>query len=166
MHPPRIALLILLSAGLSGCSGIRDVQTFSYAGGQIRGGPIGYDHLPPAGGPYSPLWQACGVYARPVYPEYAVHSLARGAVWLTYRPTLSPADIDTLKAAIKDQPGAMLSPLDNQQPAVMLSAWNAQLALKSVNDSRLKRFIREYSGARGVPEAGKGCAGGQSATWE
>ena len=154
---------MLLAAALSGC-GIRDVQTFSYAGGQVRGGPIAYIQSPPAGGPYSPLWQACGVYAKPVYSEYAVHSLARGAVWLTYRSTLGLTDLATLRAAMTEN--MILSPRDGQRAAVVVSAWNAQLILDSVNDGRLKRFVRKYSAATDPPEAGQGCAGGQTRTQE
>lgn len=157
---PALPLLLLTA-----CSGqIKDVQTFSYLGNELRSGVIGYDRSPPAGGPYSPLWQTCGSYSAPIYPEYAVHSLARGAVWLTYWPTLSPADLGKLKDAISAQPNTLLSPLADQPAAIMATAWNAQLSADSVNDSRLRRFVQDYVNAKSVPEAGQPCTGGYGGT--
>lgn len=153
--------LLLLSA----CSGaIKDVQTFAYQGGVVRGGMLNYDHSPPAGGPYSPLWQSCGLYGAPIYPEYAVHSLARGAVWLSYRPSLSPEDLAALKDVVKDQPNVLLSPVDNQPALIMATAWNAQLSVDSVTDRRLRRFVQNYVDAGSVPEVGASCAGGYTGT--
>ncbi|UWX64316.1 DUF3105 domain-containing protein [Deinococcus rubellus] len=157
--------LLILPMLLSACSGqISGVQTFSYAGGDVRGGLISYDHSPPAGGPYAPLWQTCGVYTAPIYPEYAVHSLARGAVWLTYRPDLGPDDLATLQAALDQQPSVLLSPLDGQVAAVVATAWNAQLEAPGVNDSRLRRFVQRYTNTKSVPEAGQACTGGYAGT--
>ena len=123
---------------------------------------------PQPGGPYNPLWQTCGVYPQPIYPEYALHSLARGAVWLTYRPGLTPDELAGLKRLLQDQPQdqpwALLSPLSGQTAAVVVSAWNAQLQLDRADDKRLGRFIRQYANAASAPEAGKSCAGGYSGT--
>ena len=156
-----LILLTLLTACSSQISG---VQTFEYQGGEVRGGLIAYDQLPPAGGAYGPLWQRCGAYAQPIYPEYALHSLARGAVWLTYRPDLTPEQISTLREAVKEQPMALLSPLPGQHSAVMLSAWNAQLSLDNVDDHRLGRFIQIYAAAKSVPEPDAGCMHGFTGT--
>jgi len=160
--PRRLLILPLL---LSACSGqISGVQTFSYAGGDLRGGLISYDHFPPAGGPYAPLWQTCSSYDAPIYPEYAVHSLARGAVWLTYRPDLAPDDLAALKAALAQQPWVLLSPRGTQAAAVIATAWNAQLEVQGVGDSRLRRFVQRYASSTSVPEAGQPCAGGYAGT--
>ncbi|WP_420594689.1 DUF3105 domain-containing protein [Deinococcus sp.] len=156
-----LALLTLLTACSSQISG---VQTFTYKSGEVRGGLIAYDQLPPAGGAYGPLWQRCGAYAQPIYPEYALHSLARGAVWLTYRPDLAPEQLSMLREAIKDQPQILLSPLPGQPSAVVLSAWNAQLSLEKVDDGRLKRFIQIYAAAKTVPEPDAGCMNGFTGT--
>jgi Protein of unknown function (DUF3105) len=158
-----LALLLLLTA----CSNpLAKVQTFTYTGGDVRSGAIGYDRSPPAGGPYSPLWQNCGVYAAPIYPEYAVHSLARGAVWVTYRPDLSPDDLASLQNDLKGNAQALLSPHRAQSAPVMVSAWNAQLALDGAHDGRLGRFLGRYAGADSVPEAGQPCSGGYAGTQE
>ena len=174
-HPPpqfvslysmsRLALLAPLL--LTACSNsLEAVQTFTYGGGDVRSGAISYDRSPPAGGPYSPLWQNCGVYAAPLYPEYAVHSLARGAVWVTYRPDLSPGDLTDLQNTLGGNAQVLLSPQRRQVAPVMLSAWNAQLALDSSRDGRLKRFLGHYAGASDVPEAGQPCSGGYAGTQE
>ncbi|AWN22323.1 hypothetical protein DKM44_02950 [Deinococcus irradiatisoli] len=156
-----LPLMLLLSA----CSGsLKGVQTFSYSGGEVRGGLIAYDRLPPAGGPYGPLWQTCGVYGAPVYPEYAVHSLARGAVWLTYRPDLSSQDVAALTTGLGAEQDVLLSPLEGQGAAVIASAWNAQLSVDDAADSRLRRFVQKYRQASTVPEAGQPCSGGYAGT--
>ncbi len=161
----RLLAAALLALLLTACSArIDGVETFSYVGGDERGGLIRYDRLPPPGGPYNPLWQTCGVYPQPIYPEYALHSLARGAVWLTYRPDLAPGDLAGLKRLLQDQPQALLSPLSGQTAAVVVSAWNAQLQLDRAGDGRLRRFIKQYANAATAPEAGKSCAGGYSGT--
>lgn len=155
---PVFALLTWL---LVGCShNIRGVQTFAYQGGDLRGGSIAYPSLPPAGGPYSPLWQQCGEYNHPIYTEYAVHSLARGAVWVSYRPDLDGGEVTRLHEAVAGQPYALLSPLPGQSQKIVLSAWNAQLALDSASDGRISRFIKAYAQAPSVPEAGEPCSGG------
>ncbi len=161
----HLRLVLLLPLLLGACSSqIRGVQTFSYRGGDVRGGMIRYDRSPPVGGPYGPLWQSCGVYRRPIYPEYALHSLARGAVWLTYRPGLSPEELATLKSSFGAQPEMLLSPLEGQQAAVIASAWNAQLSAEEAGDRRLRQFVQTYAQASTVPEAGAGCAGGYAGT--
>ncbi|WP_293912955.1 DUF3105 domain-containing protein [Deinococcus sp.] len=160
----RLALLAPLLL-LTACSNpLANVQTFAYVGGDVRSGTIGYERSPPAGGPYSPLWQTCGVYAAPIYPEYAVHSLARGAVWVTYRPDLSPGELSSLRGTAEGNAQVLLSPQRSQLAPVMVSAWNAQLALDGGRDARLKRFLGRYAGADTVPEAGQPCAGGFGGT--
>ncbi len=187
----RACAALLLSVLLTGCSdSIQGVQTYDYPGGDMRGGMIAYDslhssaHLPPAGGPYSPLWQQCGQYTQPIYPEYAVHSLARGAVWVTYRPDISAAELSQLRAVVAAQTNTLLSPLPAQGAPVVATVWNAQLVLDSAADSRLSQFINTYappvtdapapaapapaapapaapgSAERSVPDAGLGCTDG------
>jgi len=100
--PSRVFLLPLLAVTLGACArpGIEGLQTYAYAGGQQQEGRIAYAQTPPAGGAYSPMWQKCAHYTAPVYDEYAVHSLERGALWITYRPDLSAADLQALQALL------------------------------------------------------------------
>lgn len=144
--------------------GIEGLQTFTYPGGDQRSGSLVYAENPPAGGPYNPLWQNCGVYSKPVYSEYAVHSLARGAVWLTYRPELDEAQLGTLKTLLKDHPRTILSPLDSMDSPVTITAWNAQLKVEKPDDPRLSAFLKRYETGETAPERGAACSGGYGGT--
>lgn len=178
------ALSLLLAAALTACAAppLEGVQTFSYAGGDVRSGSVAYPHSPPAGGPYNALWQTCGVYTQPVYDEYAVHTLARGAVWLTYRPGLDAAEVARLRALVAPAaaapapqgtaaqdvgaapaPAFLLSPREGLGAPIVATVWNAQLSAQTADDPRLERFVREYGG-KAAPEAGAGCANGYGGT--
>ena len=97
----RALPLLLLALTACGSKSIEGVQTFTYAGGDHRSGSLIYAENPPAGGPHNPMWQNCGVYDRPLYNEYAVHSLEHGAVWITYRPDLDATQVAALKKLVE-----------------------------------------------------------------
>jgi hypothetical protein len=120
---------------------------------------IEFGGLPPTGGPHNPAWQNCGVYAEPVQPEYAIHSMEHGAVWLTYHPDLAPDQVAALQDAVQGQSYVLLSPYPDQSNDVVLTAWDVQLQLDSAADDRIQEFINKYRRSRG-PEAGATCSGG------
>lgn len=169
-------LFLLVPLVLAGCAekGIEDLKTFGYAGGQQQEGKIAYAENPPVGGAYSPLWQGCGVYLSPLYDEYAVHSLERGAVWITYSPALPAAEVGRLKALLaeprvgkddqKTVPPSLLSPYAGLPTPVVVSVWNAQVRLSGPDDPRLAAFLDRYAKESGAPEVGKGCGGGYTGT--
>lgn len=163
----RLLALTLLPLALAACSrgvDLSAVKTFAYPAGQHQEGQITYASRPPAGGPHNPRWQQCGVYAQPLYDQYAVHSLEHGAVWITYLPTLSAADVAKLKAAVEGRSYTLLSPYPGQAAPVMASAWNAQLALTGADDARLKAFLGKYEQGATAPERGAACDGPYSTT--
>ena len=169
-------LFLLIPLLLAGCAekGIEGLKTFSYAGGQQQEGKIAYTETPPLGGAYSPLWQKCGAYTAPLYDEYAVHSLERGAVWITFVPTLPAADVAKLRALLaepragsddkKAVPPSLLSPYAGLPTPVVVSVWNAQVQASSADDPRLGAFLDRYSKKSAAPEAEKGCSGGYTGT--
>ena len=126
-------------------------------------GPVTYSVLPPVGGPHNPVWMNAGVYTKPVPTERAVHNLEHGAVWITYNPNLSKADIAKLTAFVKKQSliaeGASevgfsgesnryidLSPwASNSLPTpIVISAWGYQLRVTSPTDPRLQTFVDTF----------------------
>jgi len=142
-------------------------------------GAVTYAVIPPVGGPHSPIWMNAGVYTAPIPNERAVHNLEHGAVWITYRPDLSPADVRALTAFVARQslipepslgPGLAdasnryidLSPWSSTAlPApVVISAWGYQLRVDSPADPRLQQFVDQfrnsatYSPERGSPVDG------------
>lgn len=136
------------------------VLRYEAPAGQHRSGSLAYDLTPPAYGNHNALWQNCGRYAGPLEPEYALHSLSHGAVWLTYQPTLKAEGVAQLAALAKGHK-VLLSPEPAQTAPVIATAWNAQMRANSAADPRLKEFIADFTDAPTAPEAGKPCEQGR-----
>ena len=66
--------------------------------------------------------------------ERGTHALEHRAVWVTYRPDLLPAQVDTLRKAIPDT-YAVVSPLPGLGSPVVVSAWGKQLTLDGAGAS-------------------------------
>lgn len=139
---------------------LKDVRTFSYTGGNIQSGSLSYDTLPPAGGSYNIFWQTCQFYSSPIYAEYAVHSLARGALWLTYRSEIKKEDLMILQKKLTEPflrgrgskrhevvPELLISPIEQQEASLMLTAWNAQISADDIHDPQLLLFQRTFAAA-------------------
>jgi hypothetical protein len=131
-------------------------------------GPVAYSLTPPVGGPHFGTWMNCGVYTRPVPSERAVHTLEHGAVWITYRPSLSSSDVATLTALVLKQSTLSsnryldLSPWASEDlpSPIVISAWGHQLKIDTAADARLQRFIDAFRAKKGVtPELGAACDG-------
>lgn len=118
-----------------------------------------FDMNPPAGGSHNQAWLNCGIYEEPQQPEYAVHSLEHGAVWVTYDPdSVSGDDLATLRGSLPSS-YVILSPYPGLDAPVVASAWGAQIKLDGVDDTRLADFVEKYWQAGDVPEPGASCVG-------
>ena len=137
-------------------------------------GPVTYSVTPPVGGDHNAQWMNCGVYAQPVPNERAVHNLEHGAIWITYKPSLSAADVSTLRSFVLKQAtvkiqgtdtGARYMDLtpwkDDTLPAnIVMSAWGHQLKLDSATDPRMQQFVDTFrASAKYTPEFGGACNG-------
>ena len=128
--------------------------------GQHTEGEVDYEQSPPAGGEHNDVWQNCGYYAEPVRDENAVHSLEHGAVWITYSPDLSEAEVERLRDIAESQTYILVSPYEGLPSPVVASAWSKQLSLESAEDPDLERFIGAYRQGPQTPEPGAVCTGG------
>lgn len=160
MKPALFPLLLLTLSACGNSTQLEGLQTFTYAAGDHRSGSLVYAENPPAGGAHNALWQNCGVYAQPLYNEYAVHSLEHGAVWITYRPDLDPAGVAQLKALVDGRPYTLLSPYEGMDTPIAASAWGAQIKADAADDARLKAFLDKYEQGATAPERGAACSGG------
>ncbi|MBB5234097.1 DUF3105 domain-containing protein [Deinococcus budaensis] len=162
----RPLLCLTLPIVLAACTSknLEGVQTFTFKAGDHREGRLVYDETPPAGGAHSSSWQNCGVYPSPLYDEYAVHSLEHGAVWITYQPTLSAADVETLAGLAEGRTHVLVSPHSGQESAIVLTAWGFQLPVSEVGDSRIQAFVDRYEQGPTTPERGAACSGGYAGT--
>lgn len=128
-------------------------------------GSVHYNRNPPAGGPHSPVWLNCGIYAAPVPNTNAVHSMEHGAVWITYRPTLPSSQVTLLRQLVPTlydgaQRYVILSPYPGLPAPIVVSTWGAQLRVPNVSDPGLVAFIRHFEGGSQGGEPGGPCTGG------
>jgi hypothetical protein len=121
---------------------------------------VKYPQTPPAGGDHNAVWLNCGIYDAPVTNENAVHDLEHGAVWITYRPDLPKAQVETLAQQVSGESYLTLSPYPDLPTPVVASAWNRQIQLTGVDDPRLAAFISKYKQSSDAPEPGAPCTGG------
>ena len=120
---------------------------------------IPFGGTPPMGGPHASVWQNCGIYVTPVEGQYAIHSMEHGAVWITYNPDLPAEEIAALEAMVQGEGYILLSPYPDQTSPIVLTVWDRQLEVDSVEDARISAFIDRYKQVRG-PESGALCSGG------
>ena len=81
-----------------------------------------------------------------------MHSLEHGAVWITYdADSLTDAEVERLREYVPGGYGLM-SPYEGMDTPIAVSAWNAQLKLDSVDDSRIEQFFQAYWRSPDVPE--------------
>jgi hypothetical protein len=144
------------SAGGEGAT-VEGVETFENTSNHVEG-VVDYPQTPPTGGDHNPAWLNCGVYDQPVPTENAVHSLEHGAIWVTYDPSLSDADLETLKSQLPST-YIVLSPFDELPSPIVLSGWNTQLQVEDADDPRIPEFLEEYWQSQNVPEPGALCTG-------
>ena len=160
-----VAVIIAGSTSTSSTTLPAGTRTFAENDHTHTTDPVRYDHTPPAGGTHNPIPQNCGVYDQPIPNEHAVHSLEHGAVWITYLPSVSQADVARLRALVTSHyqgPNRylLLSPYPGQSSPVVASAWGAQLSLSSASDPRLLAFVSHYIGGNQGGEQGAYCVGG------
>jgi len=137
---------------------IAGVETFTIQSAQHTPDPVAYPQSPPVGGMHDPQWQTCGFYDAPVRNENAVHTLEHGVVWITYAPDLPLAQVDALRQITVINDRLLVSPYPGLDAPVVLSTWDRQLRLDSVDDPRLLEFITAYAGQS--PEPNATCQGG------
>lgn len=143
-------------------SSIQGLETFENTANHVEGA-VEYDQSPPTGGDHNAIWLNCGIYDQPVPNENAVHSLEHGAVWITYDPArVSDAELDTLKAQLPSSYIA-LSPYDGLDSPIVMSAWDAQLALDSAEDARVSEFLTAFWRSQNSPEPNAACSGALNA---
>jgi Protein of unknown function (DUF3105) len=120
---------------------------------------VTYAEIPPHSGDHSPVWQRCGFYAEPVRNEHAVHSLEHGVVWITYQPDLPAKQVDKLRAMAGAEDYLLVSPYVDLPALVVVSAWNQQVYLDSVENPLLAATVRDFLANPQAPEPDGGCDG-------
>lgn len=104
------------------------------------------------------------MYGAEVADENATHAMEHGAVWVTYRPGLDPAQVAALTRLVQGSDHALLSPYQGLDSPVSAQAWGRRLSVTSGKDACLAKFIDTYSNGPQTPEKGATCAGGVDTT--
>ena len=121
--------------------------------------PIDYDRQPPTNGDHAPIWLNCGFYEKPVQDRFAVHSMDHGVVWITYRPDLSPGQVDELRS-YGEENYVIVSPYPGQDAPVIATSWRVQLGLDDAEDPRLRKFVDQFRISEIAPLSGNRCVAG------
>lgn len=142
---------------------IAGLKTFDGLSANHVSTPVDYEQSPPVGGDHASTWLNCGVYTEPVANENAVHALEHGAVWVAYSPeALSQEQVDALRTALPDT-YLVLAPFEGLDSPIVLSAWQAQVAVDSPEDERIEQFVAKSWQSPDAPEPGAACTGGLEA---
>lgn len=164
-----VAAGAIVVATFAGCGGDDDdapaseapagTETFEVPTRQHVDGDVEYAQRPPVGGDHDPAWQNCGVYGEQIRDENAVHSLEHGAVWVMYAPDLGGAEVAALEAVADGQTHVLVSPYENLDSPIVLSAWGRQLRVDDPDDPRIDAFVRSFQEGPQTPELGAPCSG-------
>jgi hypothetical protein len=166
------ALVALVIIGLTAwglirsAGGVDGITEYEDLDARHVSGPVEYEQSPPVGGDHNATWQNCDFYTEPIANEHAVHSLEHGAVWITYQPDLPEADIETLREDMGTSGYVLVSPYEDQDSPVVLSAWGIQLKVESADDPKIEQFLNKYVLGPQTQEQNAACTGGTSATRE
>ena len=155
-----LIIVALLSPRPVNTSGLEGLVTYSNLSRNHSEAPQQYAQTPPAGGVHSAAWQNCGIYDQPLRNENAVHSLEHGAVWLTYRPDLPAAAVETLRGLARGHSHVLVSPYPDLPSPVVATAWEVQLPVDDAADPRLAAFVSRFEKGPQTPEPGAVCNGG------
>ena len=122
-------------------------------------GAVTYEMTPPNSGEHNAAPQQCAVYTEAIAPEHAVHSLEHGAVWVTYKPDLPADQIEELAGLVTGDPYRLMSPVEDQDSPIELTAWGRTLKVDSASDERVEQFLTAYTNGPQSPERGAACVG-------
>lgn len=140
---------------------IAGVQSFSDLERSHRETTVYYPSLPPVGGAHSKHWYNAGIYDYQIPMNQVVHTLEHGAVWLTYDPSLSAYEVETLRKLARGQPCVVVSPFQRGKlpSKIAAVAWGRLLELNSADDPRIRKFIFRFQRGSQTPEFGEFCKG-------
>lgn len=141
--------------------------TVKFDGGQHVWTKVNYPQTPPMGGEHNNYWQQCDIYDKPIHNEHAVHSMEHGAVWITYRPDLPKAQVDKIKeiaTSTGDRDYMLVSPFENLPAPIVASSWGHQMRFQTLEEPRLRAFIKKFQNGSDTPEPGATCGGENAIT--
>jgi hypothetical protein len=154
------------AAGIDGLLNYRRTDPKSLEYDKHTQGPLTYPMRPAVGGKHNNDWQNCmgDIYDAPIAQEHAVHSLEHGAVWITYRPGLPPAQIDVLAGKVRGREKMLMSPYEGLDAPISLQAWGYRLKVEHAGDERIDEFIKILRVNASIEGPNASCSQGITAT--
>lgn len=109
--------------------------------------PHSYSTDPPTSGPHLRQTAPWGVSSTPVVKEEQVHNLEDGGVVINYRPDLDKPTVDRLAELARSyDTQVLMSPYPGLAQPIVLTAWGRIDRLSSLDEARIKRFVKAYRG--------------------
>jgi hypothetical protein len=81
-------------------------------------------------------------------------------VWIAYQEDLPQEQLEALQSRAGAESHLLVTPYPGLRSPLVLSAWERQLDLDSVDDPRFEAFLATYLEGPTTPEPGAACSGG------
>ena len=127
---------------------------------------IAYNSQPATSGPHRNDSQAptpWGIYTQEIPPEVYLHNEEHGGIFVSYNPTLLPADQLTKLQQLFASPysnksfkptKAIVGPLAADTHAIQIGAWTYTLNMDSYDEATLVKFYYQHEGKAPEPAGG------------
>lgn len=140
--------------------GVEGVEAFEVTSNAHTEEDLAYDHSPPVGGEHHPIPATCGFYeSDPPPEEHLVHSIEHGSIWIAYGPDVPDEELESLRDIAGGTAKIVVTPYEGLGSPLVVTTWARQMALDSVGDPRLGRFVERYRSSAPSPEPNAHCEG-------
>lgn len=118
--------------------------------GHVRAGsPVNYNSNPPTSGQHYDTWAQWGIYDGAPADGQLVHNLEHGGIIISYNPDrVSGEELEQLRALTRElagiNPRIILTPRENLDSPVALTAWGYLQKLESVDVEAIKEFYNAH----------------------
>ncbi len=126
---------------------------------------VPYTSNPPSSGPhYAGVTSAegigpieCKTYTTEVEDESVIHNLEHGVVWISYKDINDKELAEQLKSIAEDYTKVVLSPRSKDDSNIALASWGRVLKLDSLDEQKIRDFIKLYRSSEAAPERFASC---------
>lgn len=103
-----------------------------------------YNSNPPTSGWHWPKPATWGVYNEQQPDERLIHNLEHGGIWISYKPDLSPDQIEMLKDYARRYRKMIVEPRAANDANVVLAAWGRLQKLDTATEGEIIRFVEAF----------------------
>ena len=120
-----------------------------------NGTKVEYHTNPPSSGSHYNAPAPWGVYDKPIADETLAHNLEHGGVWISYKPVISDAAREKLRALVKSYGSkVILTPREANDTDIALVSWGRIYKMNDFDEKAIKDYITKYknTGPEIVPD--------------